>query len=235
MSLPTCRRSAGKSQAFDAVSAQDQDTLGLEPFEDGADDRLPLLRPCRCPGRGGDETAIVGDLYRSEAERGDDLSRMLSPGLLALGVEPKDDRIDADLLGNGVDYGCRQNFTGLQGAAEVSDEGQLNSEAETVVRAPVPLRQGDILGGEDIAPLRFVMTVGRIEQGGACCGRQDDAAAHQQAPGFVSKPLRSYLDGRVNRDILCGRFSLLQESRSRAVPKPLDCGTGATGKDRRHA
>ena len=160
---------------------------------------------------------------------------MLPPGLLALGVEPEDDRIDADLLGNGVDYGCRQNFTGLQGAAEVSDEGQLNSEAETVVRAPVPLRQGDILGGEDIAPLRFIMTVGRIEQGGACCGRQDDTAAHQQAPGFVSKPLRSYLDGRANRDILCGRFSLLQESRSRAVPKPLDCGTGATGKDRRHA
>jgi hypothetical protein len=191
------------------------------------DDRLSLLRPCRCPGRRGDEAAIVGDLYRSEVERGDDLSRMLPPSLLSLGVEPEDDRIDADLLGNGVDHGCRQNFTDLQGAAEVSDEGQLNSKAEAVMRAPVLLGQGDILRGEDIAPLRFVITVGRIEQGRACCGRQDDTATHQQAPEFVSKPLRLYLDGRTNRDVFYGRFFLLQDSRSRAVPKPLDCGTEA--------
>ena len=68
MGLPTRRRSAGKSQTLDAVSARKQYAIDLEPFDDGADDRLSLLRPCRCPGRRGDETAIVRYLHRSKAE-----------------------------------------------------------------------------------------------------------------------------------------------------------------------
>jgi hypothetical protein len=95
---------------------------------------------------------------------------MLPPGLLALGVELEDDRIEADLLGDGVDHGCWQNLTDLQGAAEVADERQLDGEAEAVVRTPVPLGQSDILRGENVAPLRFVVTVRGIEQGGTLYG-----------------------------------------------------------------
>jgi hypothetical protein len=41
----------------------------------------------------------------------------LAPGPLTLAGELQDDRIDADLLGDWVDHGSRQNLADLQGAA----------------------------------------------------------------------------------------------------------------------
>jgi hypothetical protein len=88
----------------------------------------------------------VRDLDALLTDEGDGPAQIeLAPGLLTLGVELGDDRIDADLLGDGVDHGSRQNLADLQRATQVADERQLDRKAEAVVRTPVPPGQGDIL------------------------------------------------------------------------------------------
>lgn len=58
---------------------------------------------------------------------------------VAAAVEIENHRIDAQLIGDGLEDGRRNSFAGAERPPEIADQGELHSEPQTVMRAtPMP-------------------------------------------------------------------------------------------------
>ena len=85
----------------------------------------------------------------------------------------EDRRFDIELLGDGFDHRGGQRLVKAQGSAEVAHQGELHSEAEPVVRAPVPPRECEILRRQGIAAQSLVTLERRVEEQGTRVWREE--------------------------------------------------------------
>lgn len=221
MRLPPRPGPTRERQAFHQGRRGHGDAAFLQVLDHRASDRLAPVR-ARGAGRGRpDRGAIVRLAHAPQIEERRDLPRVLAACAVPPGVQREDGGLDAELVGDGLDYRGGWRLIQAQGAAEVAHQGELHGEAEPVVRAPVPSRERKVLQRQGAAAQSLVAVDRRVKEQGTHGWREELGGwrghGRSGTGGSVSQTYPGYLDGLSILDVVCGRIFASARAAGEAV------------------
>jgi hypothetical protein len=148
MPLPPGQCPPSEREPLDQGGRRHGDPTLLEVRHDRTGNGFALVGAIGARRSSPDRGAVIGLTHGAKLEQRRNLAGMLAASDIAPGVQLEDDRLDAELVGNGFDHRARQDFVEAQRPTQVAHEGKLQGKTKSVVRTPMPPGQRQVLRRE---------------------------------------------------------------------------------------
>ena len=172
-------RPGGEADPFQHRGVRHQHTAAMEVGQHGLHDRLAAVGGAGGTGTHPQAIAPVAQPEAAQAEENLELDGMLAAGLVAPGIVGERGGRDAELGGHEPQHGRGRVLAGTESLSRVTQQAELDGEAQAVEGAALGTHQQKVLGAEHVVPGHLGRRGRDGEQAGALLGGQQGTAGHR--------------------------------------------------------